>query len=217
MTIHVEHLSKTYGKQTVLKDIHVGFRPGTIYGLVGENGCGKTTLMRCICGFCKPTSGHVRFGDVQIGRDADFAPRTGIIIETPGFLPHYSGLKNLMILARISGGASEAKAREVISLLGLDPDTKKSVGKYSLGMRQRLGIAQAILENPDVLILDEPFNGLDKQGIQDMHSLLQKLKQEGKTILLASHSAADIAQACDEVYEMQGGFLNPAVDLEVPC
>lgn len=203
--IRIEHLSKIYGKETVLKDIHAEFLPGIIYGLVGENGCGKTTLMRCICGLCRPTSGKVFFDDIQIGKDRDFAPNTGIIIETPGFLPHYSGLKNLMILARISGGADEKRARSVMKQLGLSPDMKKPVAKYSLGMRQRLGIAQAIMEDPDILILDEPFNGLDVNGVKEIHGLFQQLRQQGKTILLASHSAIDIAQACDHVFQMTDG------------
>lgn len=198
---------KQFGKQTVLHDVSITFEDHTIYGLIGPNGCGKTTLMRCICGFTKPTDGTVTVDGKVIGKDCDFAPSTGIIIETPGFLPHNSAWRNLAILAGISGKADKARIDEVIRLVGLDPNDKKPVSKYSLGMRQRLGIAQAIMENPTTLILDEPFNGLDKDGVRDIHGLLQQQKAQGKTIILASHSAADIAQACDVVYEMTGGRL----------
>lgn len=203
--ITVEKISKQYGKKTILQDVSLALKPGTITGLVGENGCGKTTLMRCICGFTRPNSGKVTVLGKVIGKDCDFAPSTGIILENPGFLAHYSARQNLSILSGISGAASKERVDEVIRLVGLDPEEKKSVGKYSLGMCQRLAIAQAIMENPEVLILDEPFNGLDKQGVQDIHALLQSLKNQGKIILLASHSGADIAQACDTVYQFAQG------------
>lgn len=205
--IRVEHLSKTYGEETVLKDIDVLFEKGTIYGLVGANGCGKTTLMRCICGFTRPTSGTVYVKGKRIGKDVDFAPSTGIIIEAPGFLPHYSGLRNLQILAGISGKASKERAMEVMRLVDLNPDDKKPVGKYSLGMRQRLGLAQAMMENPDILMLDEPFNGLDKNGMQDIRQLLQRLKKQGKLIILVSHYAQEIEDNCDIVWEIAHGRL----------
>ena len=205
--IELKALSKQYGCQQVLEKISVKLENGLIYGLIGPNGCGKTTLMRCICGFTRPTGGTVTVDGKVIGKDCDFAPSTGIIIETPGFLPHYSARRNLAILAGISGKASKERIDEVIRLVGLDPNDKKPVGKYSLGMRQRLGIAQAIMENPNTLILDEPFNGLDKEGVRDIHALLKQQKAQGKTVILASHSAADIAQACDVVYEMAGGRL----------
>lgn len=178
--IAISHLSKQFGKQTVLHDVSITFEDHTIYGLIGPNGCGKTTLMRCICGFTKPTDGTVTVDGKVIGKDCDFAPSTGIIIETPGFLPHNSAWRNLAILAGISGKADKARIDEVIRLVGLDPNDKKPVSKYSLGMRQRLGIAQAIMENPTTLILDEPFNGLDKDGVRDIHGLLQQQKAQGK-------------------------------------
>ena len=205
--IVLEHLTKSYGRSTVLKDVSLTLDNGVIYGLVGPNGCGKTTLMRCICGFTRPDGGTVTVDGRIIGKDCDFAPSTGIIIETPGFLPGYSGRRNLAMLAGISGLATGERIDEVIRLVGLDPDNKKPVGKYSLGMRQRLGIAQAIMEDPAALILDEPFNGLDKDGVRDIHELLKKEKARGKTIILASHSAMDIRQACDIVYGIRGGYV----------
>ena len=205
--IEICELTKRYGNKTVLDHISVVFQPGKIYGLVGTNGCGKTTLMRCICGFFLPSAGSVTVYGKKINKDCDFAPNTGIIIETPGFLPKYSAKRNLAILAGTSGKASKERIAEVIRQVGLDPHEKKPVGKYSLGMRQRLGIAQAIMEDPSVLILDEPFNGLDKEGQNDIHVLLQKQKELGKIILLASHSALDISKACDVVFEMMDGHL----------
>lgn len=198
--IQCKNLKKLYGKQLVLDIPDQTFEGGKITGLVGPNGCGKTTLMRCICGFTHPTSGTITVLGKVIGKDCDFAPSTGIIIETPGFLAHCSAYRNLAILADISGKPDKARIDEVIRLVGLDPDDRKPVGQYSLGMRQRLGIAQAIMEDPAILILDEPFNGLDKQGVSDIHALLQNFKTAGKCIILASHSATDIAQACDIVY-----------------
>ncbi len=205
--IQIQRVTKVYGKQTVLREVTVTREAGTIYGLVGVNGSGKTTLMRCICGFTRPTSGRIYVGGDEIGRDVDFPRRTGIIIETPGFLPHYSGLRNLLILASVSRGADRARAEAVMRMVGLDPADRKRVGQYSLGMRQRLGIAQAIMEDPDILILDEPFNGLDASGMEEIHALFDTLRRQGKTILLASHSAADISRACDVVFEIRDGMM----------
>lgn len=205
--IQISGLTKKFGQQVVLNDINIEFSHSRIYGLIGHNGSGKTTLMRCICGFIRPTSGAISINGKLVGKDCDFAPSTGINIEMPGFLPHLSAHQNLSILAAISGKADQSRIAEAIRMVGLDPTDKKPVCKYSLGMRQRLGIAQAIMEDPQILILDEPFNGLDKQGISDTHALLQKWKMQGKTILLACHSAEDIEKACDVVYEIENGAL----------
>lgn len=205
--IVVKNLTKSYGNNCVLNNVSVTFSPGVIYGLIGTNGCGKTTLMRCICGFARPTAGTVTVMNQVISKDCDFAPSTGIILETPGFLDNLSGYKNLLLLSGISNKTNKNRIEEALRLVGLNPFDKKPVGKYSLGMRQRLGIAQAIMENPEVLILDEPFNGLDTQGQAEIHKLLQLQKQEGKIIILASHSASDIARACDVVFEIRQGAL----------
>ena len=169
----------------------------------------KTMLMKCICGFVKPTSGEIQVDGQVIGKDIDFIPNAGIIIETPGFIPNYSGYKNLQLLASIQNRIDKTRIREVMQMVGLDPDMKRSVKKYSLGMRQRLGLAQAIMEDPSVLVLDEPFNGLDKEGVVEMRQYLLQLKDAGKAVMDCSHSYEDIAVLCDRVYEMEHGKLTP--------
>ncbi len=203
--IKVEELGLTLGKSRILDKVSIECEKGKIYGLIGRNGSGKTMLMKCICGFIVPTEGKITVLDKEIGKDVDFVPDAGIIIETPGFIPNYTGFKNLYLLAMIKKKIEKNEIRVALEKVGLDPDLKIPVKKYSLGMRQRLGLAQAIMENPSVLILDEPMNGLDKEGVVDMRRYLLGLKEEGKTILLTSHSAEDIEVLCDEVYEMEHG------------
>lgn len=201
--IIVEHVYKSFGMEQILTDVSMKVLPGKIFGIVGNNGSGKTVLMKCICGFLKPDSGIVRVNGKIVGKACDFPEDLGVIIETPGFLPNLTGYQNLKILASLKGVIGKKEIREVLLQVGLDPDMRKPVGKYSLGMRQRLGIAQAIMEKPKVLILDEPFNGLDKTGVGHMRDLLQGLKGQGKAILLASHNAQDIEVLCDEVHDME--------------
>lgn len=205
--ILVEHIYKSFGKERVLEDVNLEILPGHIYGIVGNNGSGKTVLMKCICGFMHPDKGSIYVNGERVGKDCDFPDNIGIIIETPGFLPNTTGYKNLKILAGLKGKIGKKEIREALHRVGLDPDMKKSVAKYSLGMRQRLGIAQAIMENPKVLILDEPFNGLDKAGVRQMRDLLKELKKQGKAIMLASHNAGDIEELCDQVHEMEDKWI----------
>ncbi|MCM1167358.1 MAG: ATP-binding cassette domain-containing protein [Lachnospiraceae bacterium] len=205
--IEIGNVNLTLQKNEILKNISVRFERGKIHGLIGRNGSGKTMLMKCVCGFVKPTSGEIRVGGKRIGKDCDFPKNTGIIIETPGFIPYYSGFKNLKLLANLRGKISKDDIRRIMERVGLDPNLKRHVRKYSLGMRQRLGLAQAIMENPELLVLDEPMNGLDKDGVRDMRQYLLDLKAQGKTILIASHSAEDIDALCDTVCEMDKGVL----------
>lgn len=205
--VEIKHVTKRYGKIEVLKDVSLTCKAGKIYGLIGRNGSGKTVLLKSICGFVLPTSGEVRVQGQQVGKDVDFPTDIGFIIESPGFLARESGLQNLMHLASIRGKASAEDVRQSMYTVGLDPDLRKPVGKYSMGMRQRLGIAQAIMENPNILILDEPMNGLDNQGVTDIRQVLMQLKASGKTILIASHFQEDIDLLCDEVYEMDAGII----------
>ena len=205
--IEIRNLTKSYGEQTVLKDVSVSFEKGKIHGLVGRNGSGKTVLFKCICGLMHPEEGVILVNGKRVGRDVDMPEDIGAIIEAPGFLPNYSGYKNLRFLANIRRKIGKEEILNVLKTVGLDPESRKHVGKYSLGMRQRLGIAQAIMEDPEILILDEPMNGLDNAGVQDIRALLLELKAQGKTILLASHNHEDIAALCDTVHEMDGGVL----------
>ena len=204
--VKLENICKKFNNETVLKDVNADFHYGKIYGIVGKNGSGKTVLFKTIVGFIRPTSGHVYVKGKEIGVDADFAEDVGLIIETPGFLSQYSAYKNLEFLASIRNRISKQQIKDAIKMVGLDAESPKKVGKFSLGMRQRLGIAQAIMENPDLIILDEPMNGLDKNGIHIVKEVLENLKKEGKTIILASHYAEDM-EICDEVYEMEDGIL----------
>lgn len=205
--IEINHITKTFKNEQVLKDITVSFHDGEITGIIGRNGSGKTVLMKIICGLLTPSTGFVIVNGEKIGKDVDFPSDIGVIIETPCFVAHQSAFTNLKNLAVIKGRISDERIKEAIRMVGLNPDDKKRVGKFSLGMRQRLGIAQAIMENPSVMILDEPMNGLDKEGVEDMRKLFKSLKEEGKTILLCSHNAEDIQVLCDEVYEMDKGEL----------
>ena len=200
--IIVENVYKSFGKETVLEDVSLSIPPGEIAGVVGNNGSGKTVLMKCICGFLRPDKGSVTVNGIRVGRDRDFPPSLGIIIETPGFIPNMSGYRNLKTLASLRGLIGKMEIMAALDRVGLSKSARKAVSKYSLGMRQRLGIAQAVMEDPEVLILDEPFNGLDKTTAEDMRGLLLELRDRGKAILLASHNARDIEELCGWVYEM---------------
>lgn len=207
VVVKVEHAIKKYGSQTVLQDVSLEVEKGNMIGIVGRNGSGKTVLFKAICGFVPLDEGEITVNGKVIGKDVDMAQNVGAIIENPGFLPNYSGKKNLQFLAKIQNRIGEKEIVQAIRLVGLEPDSKKGVGKYSLGMRQRLGFAQAIMENPDILILDEPMNGLDKHGVEEMRKLLLALREQGKTILIASHNPLDIDVLCSRVYEMDEGIL----------
>lgn len=206
--IEIQDLQLSIKKNDILKHINIDFEKGKIHGLVGRNGSGKTMLMKCICGFVRPTNGTIIVAGKRIGKDCDFPESVGIIIEMPGFIPYYSGYRNLKLLADLNKRIGKEEIRTTMQQVGLDPDLRRHVRKYSLGMRQRLGLAQAIMENPDLLILDEPMNGLDKEGVADMRKYLLDLKSLGKTILIASHSAEDIDVLCDTVCEMNKGILS---------
>lgn len=198
----MKNVWKAFGKEQVLKGISFSIPPGSIYGVVGNNGSGKTVLMKCICGFMKCDRGTILVDGMQVGKEVDFPDSLGVIIETPGFISNISGYQNLKILASLKGRIGKKEIRDTLGRVGLSPDMKKPVAKYSLGMRQRLGIAQAIMEDPNVLVLDEPFNGLDQHGVLEIRELLKELKAGGKAILLASHNAQDIRELCDQVKDL---------------
>lgn len=205
--IEIKNLTKKFKEETVVSDVTVSFECGKIHGVVGRNGSGKTMIFKMVCGFIPPTEGKIFVNGKQIGKDTDVPDDVGIIIESPGFLPNYDGFHNLKFLAAIKGKITDEQIREAIKKVGLDPESQKHVGKYSMGMRQRLGIAQAIMEDPNLLILDEPFNGLDISGVEEIRRLLLELKEQGKTILVASHYKEDVDYLCDTIIRMDKGKI----------
>ena len=208
MVIKLTNVSKVIKKAKVLDNVNLELTSGKVYGLKGKNGSGKTMLMRVICGLISATEGTVEIDGKILGKDMTFPDSVGVLIENPAFIGNYTGFKNLKVLASIQNRVDDEHIREVIRQVGLDPDLKRHVRKYSLGMRQRLGLAQAIMENPKILILDEPFNGLDKDGVKEMREYLLSYKEQGKTILICSHSAEDISVLCDTVHEMDKGVIS---------
>lgn len=203
--ISVRNVSKSFRETKALDGVTVDFEEGKIHGVIGRNGSGKSVLFKCITGFMRPDSGEI----IVCGRPVKpLSPaEMGIIIKHPGFISGLSGYRNLRYLAGIRNRISKEKIRQTIELVGLDPDEKKAVRKYSMGMRQRLGIAQAIMEDPPILVIDEPMNGLDKHGVTEMRELLKKLRDKGTTVLIASHYAGDIDELCDTVVEMEAGKM----------
>lgn len=185
--IYLHKVSKKFGNEEVISSCTAHFQPGKIYGLVGRNGTGKTVLLKLICGLYLPDSGFIEVLGKKIGEGGAFAENIGALIETPGFLNSYTGFQNLQFLAEIQNRIGKKEIQEAMEETGLDWKSKKRVGKYSLGMKQRLGIAQAIMEDPKILLLDEPMNGLDEDSVRKVRNLLLKKREEGKIILLASH------------------------------
>ena len=205
--VEVINVTKKFKETTALDNVSVNFEKGRIHGIIGRNGSGKTVLFKCITGLMPVTQGEITVLGEKMGDGKRVPKSLGAIIETPGFLPNCSGYRNLYYLMELSGKADKEKIRAAIKLVGLDPDSRKHVGKYSLGMRQRLGLAQAIMEDPELIILDEPMNGLDKNGVAEMRQLLLELKTQGKTILIASHNPDDTRILCDTLHEMDAGVM----------
>lgn len=205
--IVIENLSKSYDENTIFSDVNMIFEPGKIYGLIGRNGSGKTLLLKCICGFVTPDTGVIKIDNKLMKKDCEFLPNAGFLIEQPGFLNDLSGYSNLKYIASIQNIVGKREICDTLCIVGLDPKSKKKVGNYSLGMKQRLGIAQAIMEDPNIIILDEPMNGLDDSGVKMIRNILLKLKQEGKLIIVASHYKEDIDLLCDEVLCCSNGRI----------
>lgn len=206
--IQVKHVTHVFRGQTVLKDITVDFDQGQIHGIVGNNGSGKTLLFKVMAGYLKPKEGEVIIDGIRLGVKQDFPSRLGMILETPGFLASEDAYTNLSLLWSLRGRPDREAIEESLKRVGLENVGRKHVGKFSLGMRQRLGIAQAIMESPKLLILDEPFNGLDKQGVQDIRKLLLSIKQKDVTMFISSHIPGDIDMLCDTVHEMENGTIH---------
>lgn len=205
--IQLTNISKTFGKQTVLQPLTMGFEEGMIHGIIGRNGSGKTVLMKMILGILQPTTGTVIVGDKRIGKDVDFPESAGAIIETIEFIPYMSAYQNLSDIAAMRGNLSKTQIKEVLEMVGLGNVGRKHVSKFSMGMRQRLAIAQAVMESPKLLILDEPMNGMDEKGVEEMRRLILARKAAGTTIILSSHNIEDIRILCDQVYRIDAGVV----------
>ena len=208
--IQLTNISKTFGKQTVLQPLTMGFEEGMIHGIIGRNGSGKTVLMKMILGILQPTTGTVIVGDKRIGKDVDFPESAGAIIETIEFIPYMSAYQNLADIAAMHGNLSKTQIKEVLEMVGLGNVGRKHVSKFSMGMRQRLAIAQAVMESPKLLILDEPMNGMDEKGVEEMRRLILARKAAGTTIILSSHNIEDIRILCDQVYRIGRASARPA-------
>lgn len=205
--IEIKNLTKRFDKQEVLRDVNMICGYGTITGIIGRNGSGKTVFLKCICGFLQPQEGEIF---ICGKKNTDFLKeehKFGAIFEEPAFLGNYSGLKNLELLYSILNKPNRNYLKSIMKKVGLEADSRKAVKKYSMGMKQRLAIAQAIMEDQEILLLDEPMSGLDIKGMENIRNLLLKLKHEGKTILIATHNKDDVEMLCDYVYEMKEGNL----------
>jgi len=201
LVLEAKDVSKSFKKQIIFNSVSLSIEQGKAYGFIGHNGCGKSILFKILSGLIAPDSGEIKVFGQKLGNELDFPKNTGIIIETPQFLEDYSGFKNLRYLAAIQNKINDTTIKATLERVGLDPENRQPVKKYSLGMKQKLGIAQAIMEDPSLLILDEPFNGLDKTSVQKIRTLLLELKKKSVTILLTSHMQKDIELICDEVFE----------------
>lgn len=207
MNIQIEHVSKTVNKTEVLKDISLCLSSGRIYGLKGKNGAGKTMLLRLICGLIVPTSGKVLIDDMQLHKDMSFPKNVGILIENPGFLRDHTGYKNLEILASIKGVAQKQTITELMDYFDLDSSSKKKVRAYSLGMKQKLGIIAALMEDPNLILLDEPLNALDDLSSEKLKQVLIERKQAGALIIVASHDIEVLESLADEIIEIKNGSI----------
>lgn len=209
LVIETKGLTKVYGDQTVLNAVNLHVKRGRIYGLLGRNGAGKTTIMKTVLGLTSITSGEIEvFGQNIMKHEKELYPRIGAIIETPGFYPNLTGTENLEIFAKLRGTASSNAVEHAMNVVGLPYKDKKLFSKYSLGMKQRLGIANAILHDPELLILDEPTNGLDPIGIAEVRKFIKTMSMEqGKTILISSHILSEIALLADDVGIIDHGVL----------
>ncbi|MCI6164537.1 MAG: ATP-binding cassette domain-containing protein [Lachnospira sp.] len=207
MYIKIENVNKSIKKAEILKDINLSFEGGKVYGLKGKNGSGKTMLMRAICGLITPDSGTIDINGKILGKDISFPESIGVLIENPAFISNYTGFKNLKVLSSIQGKIGDEDIRMALEEIGLDPDDKRTFKKYSLGMKQKLGIAAAIMEKPDIVILDEPINALDEASVENVRSILAKQKERGAIIIIACHDKGELEELSDEIIEISDGKI----------
>jgi len=198
--IELKEVKKSFGKKKIYSGVNLSIEEGECIGIVGGNGSGKSVLFQMIAGLLPVDAGEVLVNGKRLGKESDFPENVGILINSPGYIEYYSGLKNLQLLARIQGKVGDKEIYEAMRLVGLDPEDKTRVKKYSMGMKQKLGIAQAIMEGQDIIILDEPYNALDFNTNKEITGVLRRLKEEGKTILLTSHQQEYVDKLCDKMY-----------------
>ncbi|MCR5148952.1 MAG: ATP-binding cassette domain-containing protein [Eubacterium sp.] len=203
--IEIKNVSKKFKNETVLSGVNLTLEDNMIYGFVGRNGSGKSVLFKLICGYLKTDEGDIIIKGRKLDNNYDFPDKLGALIENPGFMWHESAYKNLKFLADINKRIGAEEVKEWIRKVGLNPESKKHVGKYSLGMKQRLGIAQALMEDPEIIVLDEPMNSMDEVGVEEMRRLIASMKKDNRVILIASHIKEDIDILCDKVYYMKNG------------
>lgn len=209
MVIDIKSVSKIIQGVTVLDGVNLHMESGNIYGLLGRNGSGKTMLMRVLCGLVRPSEGKITIDGAQQWKDFSYPEDLGMLIETPTFLPEFTGYENLKMLSSIRKTISGEDIRQALRKVGLDPDDKRVTKKYSLGMRQRLGIACAIMERPKLLVLDEPFNGLDVDGYALVNDILLEEKEKGTLIMLACHDREELEHLSDVIYKVEQGRFSP--------
>ena len=207
MNISIEHVTKKIKDATVLKDICLEMKGGTVYGLQGKNGSGKTMLMRAISGLIRPTSGRIVINGEQLHKNISIPRSIGLLLENPSLLPEYDASQNLKLLAKMQGGVPEEEIRQLIRDVGLDDAGHKKVEKYSLGMKQRLGIAAAILGSPDIILLDEPINAIDGECVEEIRSLILSLKNEKRIIIVACHDKEEMNLLADEIVHLRDGRI----------
>ena len=207
MNISIEHVTKKIKDATILKDICLEMKGGTVYGLQGKNGSGKTMLMRAISGLIRPTSGRIVINGEQLHKNISIPRSIGLLLENPSLLPEYDASQNLKLLAKMQGGVPEEEIRQLIRDVGLDDAGHKKVEKYSLGMKQRLGIAAAILGSPDIILLDEPINAIDGEGVEEIRSLILSLKNEKRIIIVACHDKEEMNLLADEIVHLRDGRI----------
>ncbi|MFA9397450.1 MAG: ATP-binding cassette domain-containing protein [Clostridiaceae bacterium] len=204
--IEIKNITKVIKKNIILDNINMKIYKGRICGIKGKNGSGKTMLFRAICGFIK-TDGMIEINGKAIGKNGTYAEDVGVLLEYPGFIPNYTGFKNLKYLAQINNKIDDEQIKKALIEVGLDPDEKKVFKKYSLGMKQKLGIAQSIMENPQIIILDEPTNALDEDSVKKIYDMLNRLKAENKVVIISNHNKEELEAVCDEIYTIENGKI----------
>lgn len=213
MRIEMKNYCKSIRGAEVLKDISLEFHSGVCYGLQGKNGCGKTMLMRAVSGLIFPTSGSVVINGKTLGKEISFPENMGLLIENPAFLPGFTGKRNLQLIADIRSVAGDKEIEEVLKEVGLDPEDKRKYRKYSLGMKQRLGVAAAFLEQPDLIILDEPINAIDQKGVEQVRAMIEKAKKRNAVLIVACHDKEELYRLADVIVKLEDGQITGTMEV----